>query len=103
MTHWSDEVVQTTRRGNDLRKHLTTGAQINGDYVIAPQVARDAVARAATEIGQAFARLQGSVTEGRNDLMESITLHDLMQDIDDLEVRHGYGFSNCLGIIGRPY
>ncbi|KAH9284759.1 Spectrin beta chain [Echinococcus granulosus] len=83
--HWSNEVTRTHRRGNELCTQLSSGVQINGNYVSAPPGAKSAVANAISRLVNDFALLENSVLDRRKDLVESISLHDLMQDVNDLE------------------
>ncbi|KAL5109500.1 hypothetical protein TcWFU_009757 [Taenia crassiceps] len=82
---WSNEVTKTNRRANELCTQLSSGVQINGNYVIAPPAAKSAVATAMSQLVEDFARLENSVRDCRKDLFESISLHDVLQDINDLE------------------
>lgn len=84
---WSNDVSITDRRANELCTRLSSGVQINGNYVIAPPGAKSAVANTISRLVEDFARLENSVRDCRKDLVESISLHDLMQDINDLEVK----------------
>ncbi|KAL5960690.1 Spectrin beta chain [Taenia solium] len=82
---WSNEVTKTERRANELCAQLSSGVQINGNCVIAPPGAKSAVVNTISRLVKDFARLESSVRDCRKDLVESIGLHDLMQDIKDLE------------------
>lgn len=84
--HWSMEVIQAKRRGGELCKQLSSGLQINGSVVTAPPVAKSTIADATARLLEAFGHLEENVLELRKDLIESISLHDLLQDVNDLEV-----------------
>ncbi|KAM7535121.1 hypothetical protein Aperf_G00000095644 [Anoplocephala perfoliata] len=85
VNNWSNEVTRIKRRANELSSQLSSGVQINGNWVAAPPVAKSAVASAASKLMEDFSHLESSVVERRKDLLESISLHDLMQDVNDLE------------------
>ena len=80
------EVVQVKRRGGELCRQLSSGQQINGSVVAAPPAAKSAVSDEISRLVEAFSQLEENVLEIRKDLIESISLHDLLQDIHDLEV-----------------
>uniref|UniRef100_A0A5K3EXK4 PH domain-containing protein n=1 Tax=Mesocestoides corti TaxID=53468 RepID=A0A5K3EXK4_MESCO len=85
VAHWANEIDRMEHRGNELLQELSSTVQINGECVAAPPVATTTVLEATKGVMVAFEHLKGSVQERRRDLTESITLHDVMQDINDLE------------------
>ncbi|VDM31473.1 unnamed protein product [Hydatigera taeniaeformis] len=82
---WSNEVTKTDRRATELCARLSSGVQINGSYVRAPARAKSAITNTISRLEEDYARLESSVRDRRTDLVESISLHDLMQDVSDLE------------------
>ncbi|VDN96151.1 unnamed protein product [Rodentolepis nana] len=85
MANWSNETNRIKHRANELSNQLSTGVQINGNFVIAPPVTKSFIANTAKRLLDDFSSLGSSVMERRKDLLEAITLHDLMLDINDLE------------------
>nr|CDS27545.1 spectrin beta chain [Hymenolepis microstoma] len=85
LANWSNETNRIKHRANELVNQLSTGVQINGNFVIAPPVTKSFITNTAKRLVNDFLLLGSSVGERRKDLLEAITLHDLMLDINDLE------------------
>lgn len=86
ITNWSNETSRIKRRANELSSQLSAGVKVNGNFVVAPPLAKSSVTNTAKRLVNDFSLLGSSVVERRKELLEAITLHDLMLDANDLEV-----------------